>query len=119
MIFLSCRMKNRRLTNLVSIRNNEIAEFKFKLSEYEQKQKFLSESNSGKQKLQNMILIQEIDQLKEKRLETKNEMSLMKLIKNDKLNEERGKVLTQKLEKQIRINKENEIELLGLRSKCQ
>ncbi|CAD8107902.1 unnamed protein product [Paramecium primaurelia] len=109
--------ENRRLTNLVSVRNNEIAELKFKLSEYEQKQKLLSESNSGKYELQNMILNQEIDQLNQKLLDAKNEISLLKLTKNDKFNEERGKVLTQELEKQIRINKENEKELLSLRSK--
>ncbi|CAD8121783.1 unnamed protein product [Paramecium sonneborni] len=109
--------ENRRLTNLVSVRNNEIAELKFKLSEYEQKQKLLSESNSGKCELQNMMLNQEIDQLNQKLLEAKNEISLLKLTKNDKFNEERGKILTQELEKQIRINKENEKELLSLRSK--
>ncbi|CAD8195897.1 unnamed protein product [Paramecium octaurelia] len=109
--------ENRRLSNLVGVRNNEIAELKFKLSEYEQKQKLLSESNSGKYELQNMLLNQEIDQLNQKLLEAKNEISLLKLTKNDKFNEERGKVLTQELEKQMRINKENEKELLNLRSK--
>ncbi|CAK58182.1 unnamed protein product (macronuclear) [Paramecium tetraurelia] len=109
--------ENRRLTSLVGVRNNEIAELKFKVSEYEQKQKLLSESNSGKYELQNMVLNQEIDQLNQKLLEAKNEISLLKLTKNDKFNEERGKVLTQELEKQMRINKENEKELLNLRSK--
>ncbi|CAD8096126.1 unnamed protein product [Paramecium primaurelia] len=116
-IIFKLQDENRRLTNLVNVRNNEIAELKFKLSEYEQKQKLLGESNSGKYELQNLKLNQEIDQLNQKLLEAKNEISLLKLAKNDKFNEERGKVLTQELDKQIRINKDNEKELMSLRSK--